>query len=109
MLCHCIYKEVIKLTTSTLDRVPIGPTGFLPGAIEKPKERKDFVFNGCSIKFSTTPCLGPDTCYVTKRSLEVNHALLSRLARVWDNLGWRALISQCIEESIEPETLQKWT
>jgi len=34
--------------------------------------------------------------------------LLLGLRRVRDNLGWKALIAQCIEESIEPETLKKW-
>jgi hypothetical protein len=34
--------------------------------------------------------------------------LLSGLTRVWDNLRWKALISQCREESIEPKTLKKW-
>ena len=69
MLCHCVYKEFIKLTTSILDSVPIDPIlGFLPGFIEKTKEWKDLEFNSRPIEFSTTPRLGPDTCYDTECS-----------------------------------------
>src|SRR5262249_20259836 len=109
MLCHCIHKKFVKLTASTLDSVPVGPIGLLPGFIEKTKEWSDFEFNSCPIEFSTTPRLGPDMCYDTKCSLEVHCPLLSRLTRIRDNLGWKTLISQCIEELIESETLKKWT
>jgi hypothetical protein len=34
--------------------------------------------------------------------------MLPGLIRLRDNFGWKALISQRIEESIEPETLKKW-
>jgi hypothetical protein len=109
MLCYCVYKEFIKLTTGILGSIPIGPiSGLLPGFIEKPEEWSDFEFNRGPIEFSTTPRLGPDMCYDTECSLEVHYPLLSELARIRDNLGWETLISQCIEESIKSETLKKW-
>jgi hypothetical protein len=108
VLCHCIHKKFVKLTASILDSVPVGPMGLLPGLIEKTKKWKDLEFNSRPIELSTTPRLGTDTCHATECSLEVHYPLLSGLTRVWDNLRWKALISQCIEESIEPKTLKKW-
>src|SRR5215510_12541258 len=93
MLCHCIHKKFVKLTTSTLDSVPVGPMGLLPGLIEKTKEWKGLEFNSSPIELSTAPRFGPDTCHATECLLEVHHPLLSGLARSRDNLGWKALIS----------------
>jgi hypothetical protein len=108
MLCHCIHKKFVKLTASTLDSVPVGPMGLLPGLIEKTKEWKDLEFNSRPIELPTAPRLGPNTCHATECLLEVHYPLLSGLTCVRDNLNWKALISQCIEESIESETLKKW-